>query len=106
MQIMDHWIENSDPDGNTPMKDHVWLFVEMNISNRNENIDHDLKFNRFFLGSTDGKEQWCMGILNNDTLIENGASKNITLFFELPEGADPDWIEYSNTMGEEYRSYF
>jgi hypothetical protein len=106
IRIVDHWIEEKNPDGNAPMKEHNWLYVKLNISNNNEDVDHDLKFNRFFLGSWDDNVYWCLGIMNNDTIIEKGAQGNFVLYFEIPEGAVPEWIEYTNTMGKEYRAFF
>lgn len=106
IDIIDHWTNTTAPDEGTAMKDHVWLMVKLNFSNNNEKVDHNIKFNRMFLGASDGNEYWCKGMDPEESGLEHGTSGEFTFLFEIPAGLEPEWIEYQNTMGERFRGHF
>jgi hypothetical protein len=106
LSIEDQYEEIDDDELGPAMKDHFWLCIKLNITNQNDRVDHNLKYNRMFMGCSDGVKYWCREASPEDPLIEHGTSELVAFYFEIPEGINPEWIEYQNTMGEKYRVEF
>ena len=89
-----HYINETD-EGYTPISDHVWTVLTVNMTSHNDKGSHPISVLKFFARTADGEWIWCRGYLGDDELLlKPGESLLFDIYFEVHESDKLVYLEY------------
>jgi hypothetical protein len=104
IEVQRSWITNSTYQNMTPVSGKVWHFVDVNVSNLNEDQPFQVSIPHFFAYTRDGSRVW---VFNGEDYmyepLDPGENQTVILVFHLREGVDITEIEYIQKLSEPVR---
>ncbi|MCK5772829.1 MAG: hypothetical protein KAH57_03495 [Thermoplasmata archaeon] len=97
--VEDTWTQNETDDNLLPLSDHEWFYININITNNNEEGSHPIDVNQFFAKIGDDW-LWCRGPPGGETMIDPDESLILTIYFEVEVGERPTELEYRRTVSD------
>lgn len=92
---------NETDEGYVPLPDHVWLYLELNITNNNEKGSVPVTAYQFFLIDNYDDEVWCRGYVgSSEPTVAPGESIDFTIYFQTTPGREFVRLEYRRTLSE------
>ncbi len=97
--VEDTWAQNETDDGMLPLSDHEWFYININVTNNNDEGPHPIDVNQFF-AKIENEWIWCRGPPGEETMIDPGETLEMTIYFEVSIGERPTELEYRRTVSD------
>lgn len=95
LKVLDVHFINETEEGYTPISNHVWTVLSINMTSRNDKGSHPVSVLKFFARSTENEWIWCRGYLGDDDLLLGpGESLHFDIYFEVHESDKLEYLEY------------